>query len=86
MFLQGEVTGQTAQSGQYRLRLIKTGPAGQAEISQGGAFAIMPGETTTTGSTRIGLEQGARLTAILVLETPSGRHECRQEEVGSNDR
>ena len=86
VLLRGEMSGHTIQNGHYRLRLIKTGQSGKAEISQGGSFSVAPGQIATTGSSRIGLEQGARLTAILVLETPGGRHECRQEEISSHDR
>ncbi|MDP4023760.1 curli-like amyloid fiber formation chaperone CsgH [Methylobacterium sp. NEAU 140] len=74
--LHGVVTSVVPASGTYQMRILKHGPAGSSQISQGGRFAADPRAQATLGDVSISLEASSSFEAQLVLEVDGQRIAC----------
>jgi hypothetical protein len=75
--LHGVVIATRDLTGQFRLSVIKTGPGGMANLSQGGTFSADANRQVRVGQSTISLELGAEFTASLEIEAGGQTYKCR---------
>jgi hypothetical protein len=76
--LRGVAHAHASIDGDYSFVITKSGGGGSSDISQGGAFDLMPGAEAVLGSADLSMERGARWRAVLTLER-AGVEICRRE-------
>ena len=75
--LHGVVIATHDITGQFTLRVIKTGPGGMANLSQAGTFSASANRKVSVGQSMISLEPGALFKASLEIEAGGRTYECR---------
>ena len=75
--LHGVVIATRDITGQFSLRVMKTGPGGMANLSQAGTFSASAHRKVSVGQSTISVEPGAEYTASLEIEAGGRTYRCR---------
>jgi len=75
--LHGVVIATRDITGQFSLRVMKTGPGGMANLSQAGTFSASANRKVRVGQSTISVEPGAEYTASLEIEAGGRTYRCR---------
>ena len=60
-------------SGEYEFVISKAGASGSSDVTQGGEFAIEPGEPALLGEVALGADEGGSVRAVLTVTAADGR-------------
>lgn len=75
--LHGVIVATRDITGQFNLRVMKTGPGGMANLSQAGTFSASANRKVTVGQSTVSVESGAEYTASLEIEAGGRTYKCR---------
>lgn len=71
----GVLDSDVAMSGSYRFEVVSSGPSGNSNINQGGAFTANPGDNVTLGKVTLG-NPGAVYDVRLTVSTAGSDYVC----------
>lgn len=70
--LTGVVASETATSGHFQYKVVKSGASGASNINQANKFTLAAGAQTQVGQVRINLDAGAHLTVEFEVTSDDG--------------
>ena len=74
--LQAAFTSDVAVNGSYQFQVVSSGPGGNSNISQGGAFAAPANETVTLG--QVSINEGATYQVMFKVTADGMDMDCSQ--------
>src|SRR3954454_2455703 len=75
--LHGVIIATRDITGQFTLRVMKTGPGGMANLSQAGTLSAFSNRKLSVGQSTISVEQGAEYSSSLEMEAGGRTYRCR---------
>lgn len=73
-----QIRADVAQSGTYRLEVIKSGPSGSSQISQQSEFTLDAGRSVQILGLSLSMEPSARYRAVLSVKTGGSTYACER--------
>ncbi len=76
MRLESVVYGAPGAYGSYQVSMVRSGPAGTSNMSQGGDYEIGPDGDAVVSVTEVNRGPRDRYSAVMTVESPSGPYRC----------
>lgn len=83
--IDAEIRSDVAQSGHYRLVVLKQGSSGSAQVSQQSDFSIAQGSTAKIQGLRLSIEPHGRYRARLLVRVGDAEFTCEREGPDASD-
>ncbi len=74
--LRGRIAAETPASGNYSLKVVKTGVSGTSQIKQAGVYSALPQQPTFVGSVVLDYRPGTNYNANLVVSNGDASYAC----------
>ncbi|KQQ25391.1 hypothetical protein ASF53_22190 [Methylobacterium sp. Leaf123] len=77
--IDAEIRSDAAQSGHYRLLVLKQGSSGSAQVSQQSDFSVAQGAAVRIQGLRLSIEPHGRYRARLLVRVGNAEYTCERE-------